>query len=99
VSARKRTLQKRDCKQIFGALSEYLDGELDPEFCATLEKHMKGCEPCEAFLATLKKTVDLCRESSVPLPKPLPVSPQVRQKMQVAYAEFEARMKDLKQGR
>jgi RNA polymerase sigma-70 factor (ECF subfamily) len=51
----------RSCREIFAALSDYLDKELDPVLCAKLEKHMVGCHPCEAFLAELERTVQRCR--------------------------------------
>jgi RNA polymerase sigma-70 factor, ECF subfamily len=60
----------RRCKQIFAALSEYLDQTLDPEMCNELEKHLSGCQPCEVFLADLEKTVEKCRKFN-PSCKPL----------------------------
>jgi RNA polymerase sigma-70 factor (ECF subfamily) len=60
----------RRCKQIFAALSEYLDQTLDPEMCEELEKHLSSCQPCEAFLADLEKTVEQCRKFD-PSCKPL----------------------------
>ena len=51
----------RRCRQIFAALSDYLDQTLDPTMCDELEKHMEGCTPCEAFLADLELTVERCR--------------------------------------
>jgi mycothiol system anti-sigma-R factor len=47
----------RDCREIFERLSEYLDQELDPELCSKIEGHLDGCEPCEAFLESLRRTV------------------------------------------
>jgi RNA polymerase sigma-70 factor, ECF subfamily len=51
----------RRCRQIFAALSEYLDETLDPEMCDELEKHLSGCQPCEAFLSDLEQAVERCR--------------------------------------
>lgn len=51
----------RSCREIFAALSDYLDKALDPKLCERLEKHMAGCTPCEAFLADLEHTVERCR--------------------------------------
>ena len=58
----------RNCKQMFAELSDYLDDELDDSLCAELEKHMDGCEPCQAFLASLEKSIERCRTAS---PDPL----------------------------
>lgn len=49
------------CRQIFAALSEYLDETLDPGMCDELEKHLAGCTPCEAFLSDLEQAVERCR--------------------------------------
>ncbi|HXE75477.1 MAG TPA: sigma-70 family RNA polymerase sigma factor [Candidatus Xenobia bacterium] len=48
----------RRCKELFAALSDYLDGALDPKLCEELEKHLAGCRPCEAFLHSLERTVE-----------------------------------------
>jgi RNA polymerase sigma-70 factor (ECF subfamily) len=50
-------VRPRRCKEMFAELSDYLDGQLDETFCEELEQHMDGCEPCQAFLATLEATV------------------------------------------
>jgi RNA polymerase sigma-70 factor, ECF subfamily len=64
------------CRRIFAALSEYLDGELPATNCRELERHLKGCKPCLAFLATLKTTIQACRD--LPVPKVPPPSSRVR---------------------
>ncbi len=50
------------CKELFARLSEYLDGELDPEFCSRLEGHIEDCPPCVAFLESLRRTVEAARD-------------------------------------
>jgi len=52
------------CKAMFAELSDYLDEQLDDSLCEEFERHMAGCEPCQAFIATLKATVEQCRKSS-----------------------------------
>jgi hypothetical protein len=54
---------KLSCREIFENLSAYIDAELDPSLCEEIEKHMEGCNPCVAFLNTLKKTVVLYKYS------------------------------------
>jgi RNA polymerase sigma-70 factor, ECF subfamily len=51
------------CKEMFAELSNYLDEELDDSLCQELEKHMDGCEPCKAFLASLEETIQSCRHA------------------------------------
>ena len=51
---------------MFGRLSAYLDGELPRDLCRNIQRHLAGCRNCEAFLNTLRKTVDLCRKQPRP---------------------------------
>jgi anti-sigma factor RsiW len=61
----------RRCKQIFAALSAYLDGELPVRDCRELERHLRGCKPCLAYLQTLKTTIQACqRYGLVKVPRP-----------------------------
>lgn len=46
------------CKRIFAALSEYLDEHVDQSMCTEIEKHISGCQPCEAFIADLERTIE-----------------------------------------
>jgi RNA polymerase sigma-70 factor, ECF subfamily len=56
------------CKAIFAELSDYLDEQLDDSLCEELEKHLHGCAPCKAFLATLEATIEACRNSAAERP-------------------------------
>ena len=47
----------QSCREMFAALSDYLDEELDDSLCSELEKHMSGCVPCEAFVQDLRLTI------------------------------------------
>lgn len=51
------------CKAMFAELSNYLDEQLDDSVCEELERHLNGCGPCQAFLASLKETIEQCRRS------------------------------------
>ena len=56
------------CKAMFAELSNYLDEQLDDSLCEELERHLGGCEPCKAFLSSLKATVEQCRRSPTESP-------------------------------
>lgn len=56
-------LRPARCKAMFAELSEYLDEQLDDSLCEELERHMDGCQPCQAFIATLEATIEQCRRS------------------------------------
>jgi anti-sigma factor RsiW len=51
----------KHCVAMFEKLSEYIDGELDGLTRRQIEKHIDGCLSCKYCLATLKKTVKLCK--------------------------------------
>jgi anti-sigma factor RsiW len=55
------------CREMLERLSEYLDGELNPSVCAGIESHMADCEPCVAFLRSLRHTV--AQIGSLPQPR------------------------------
>ncbi len=55
-------VRPRRCKEMFAELSDYLDDQLDDSLCEELEKHLGGCEPCQAFLSSLEATVDQMRK-------------------------------------
>lgn len=50
-----------ECNEQLDCLSEYLDGELDPELCAEIERHMAECGDCRIVVDTLRKTISLYR--------------------------------------
>src|SRR5919198_1373768 len=56
-------LRPARCKAMFAELSDYLDEQLDDSMCEELERHMDGCGPCQAFVATLEATIEQCRRS------------------------------------
>jgi len=60
----------KHCLELFDRLSEYLDNELDEVACTEIEKHVKACVPCFVCLQTLKRTIDLCKQTeNRPVPK------------------------------
>lgn len=48
-----------NCHHLLGALSDYLDGELESQVCAELETHLAGCEKCRVVVDTLRRMVSL----------------------------------------
>ena len=45
------------CRRLFAALSDYTDGVVDDAVCEEMDRHINQCEPCQAFLASLKQAV------------------------------------------
>jgi hypothetical protein len=62
----------KDCLEMFEKLSEYLDQELDETTCREIEKHAEECIKCNVCLETLKRTIEICKQTeSKPVPKDL----------------------------
>ena len=70
------------CRQVVDKISEYLDGELDPELVRELERHLEHCEDCRVVVDTTRKTVDVFCHTE---PAPLPVD--VRERLNQMFAE------------
>ncbi|HOP76049.1 MAG: zf-HC2 domain-containing protein [Thermogutta sp.] len=47
------------CDELLAALNAYIDGEIDPQVCAELSRHLEGCNPCRVVIDTLRKTITL----------------------------------------
>jgi len=52
-----------ECKQLMSNLSDYLDGDLQPELCVTIAEHMKNCENCRIVVNTLRKTIEIYKNT------------------------------------
>ena len=44
------------CRDVIELLDDYVEGALAPEDVSALERHLAGCLPCRAYLATYRKT-------------------------------------------
>lgn len=56
---------KRTCEDVAAVLREYLDGSLDPELTAIIERHLQDCPDCTAFTRTYAEVVKLTGELPV----------------------------------
>lgn len=61
----KKPRRSQQCREIFGNLSEYMDGELPPSDCDRLRRHIDACPACVAFIQDLKRAIDRCRSLEV----------------------------------
>ena len=55
-----------ECRELFGNLSEYLDGRVEPLTCEQMRSHIEACPSCVAFLRDLRSAIDRCRSLQVP---------------------------------
>lgn len=49
------------CREMAEHLSDYLDGELAASLTALIDAHRGECPPCEAFIRTLARSVEVVR--------------------------------------
>jgi len=54
-----------ECKDLLGALSEYLDGNEQSVLCAELREHMAGCDKCRLVVDSAKRTIELYRGDEI----------------------------------
>lgn len=49
------------CREMAEWVSDYLDGDLAASLRDMIDRHRGNCPPCEAFVRTLARTVELIR--------------------------------------
>lgn len=52
-------MEKHNCRELLGNLSEYVDGSLGNEICKEIERHLQECEDCRIVVDSLRKTIYL----------------------------------------
>lgn len=53
------------CLHVWREISNYIDGEIDPELRQRMEEHFKGCEHCSAILNGARNVVRLVGDGRV----------------------------------
>jgi anti-sigma factor RsiW len=54
-----------ECKHVWDQISGYLDGTLDPEMLAMVQKHLEHCEICSAILDSTRNILILTADDRV----------------------------------
>jgi RNA polymerase sigma-70 factor, ECF subfamily len=75
------------CPDILSLFSKYLEGEISPEVCATMERHLESCPRCRTACDSLRRTLALCHTSGATVVVPAAVQASVK----VALKDFLAR--------
>ena len=71
-------MNHENCHELLDSLSDFIDGELGPDLCTKIERHLEGCENCRIVVDSLRKTVSLYHETSEETPA---VPDEVRQRL------------------
>jgi predicted anti-sigma-YlaC factor YlaD len=53
------------CRDIYLAVSSYLEGDVDPQFRKTIEEHIKDCDHCSAIYDGTMNVLRLVAEDRV----------------------------------
>jgi RNA polymerase sigma-70 factor (ECF subfamily) len=75
------------CPDILSTFSKYLEGEISPDVCATMERHLESCSRCRIACDSLRRTLALCHTSAATVVVPAAVQASVR----VALKDFLAK--------
>ena len=60
---------KLSCREAIALLGDFLEAAFGPSQLAELERHLAGCDPCQAYLATYRRTRELtARTERVEMP-------------------------------
>jgi RNA polymerase sigma-70 factor (ECF subfamily) len=54
------------CPDVVRLLSRHLEGEISPETCAEMERHVAACAGCRGACDSLRETLRVCRSSPSP---------------------------------
>lgn len=54
-----------DCKHVWEHISAYIDGEVEAELRATIDRHLETCEICSAVLDSTRNVVVLMADERV----------------------------------
>jgi anti-sigma factor RsiW len=50
-----------NCTDFLAKLTDYFDGQIDPELLAEVREHLGSCHHCEVVVDTTRKTIDIYR--------------------------------------
>jgi len=53
-----------DCRYLMGSLSEFVDGSLEIDVCAEIDRHLAECDDCRIVVDSLQKTIYLYHASA-----------------------------------
>lgn len=70
-----------NCEQMWREVSDYLDGEVDPELKAAIEEHVQGCQRCTAVLDGMRNVVELYGDERM-MEVPLGYSRRLHQRLE-----------------
>jgi len=75
-----------NCPDVLTLFTKHLEGEIGPEVCAAMERHLEGCDRCRGACDSFKRVLALCQTAPA-----TPVPPDVQRSVRRALQDFLAR--------
>lgn len=69
------------CEEVWREISDYLEGEVDPNLRAAIEEHLRGCKHCTAVLDGTRNVIQLYGDDRM-VEVPLGFSHRLQQKLE-----------------
>ena len=69
------------CPDVVTLFSQHLEGDIDPDACATMEAHLAHCSHCRHACESLRRTLATCRQLPTP-DVPAPIAASIRAAIQ-----------------
>lgn len=73
------------CKDLLGALAEYLDGNEQALVCEELRRHMATCERCRVVVDSSRKTIELFKDEDLVAEIPVESSSRIHRNLAEAW--------------
>jgi len=87
VPAEPAAAPRGTCPDILTLFSRYLEDEISPDVCATMERHLAGCPRCRTACDSLKRTLALCHTAGAEVRVPDAVQASVKAALRGVLAE------------
>jgi len=78
VTAEPAAAPRGPCPDILTLFSRYLEDEISPAVCTTMERHLESCAKCRTACDSLKRTLALCHTAGADVRVPLAVQASVK---------------------
>lgn len=83
-------LASKNCWRVLDRLSDYLDGELDPETTAEVRRHLQECLSCGSSAEALRRIMERCHRYGTEV-RPHPLTAASREQLRRAWQAAVAR--------
>jgi RNA polymerase sigma-70 factor (ECF subfamily) len=87
LSAEPSVAPRGPCPDILTLFSRYLEDEISPAVCTTMERHLENCARCRTACDSLKRTLALCHTAGADVLVPVAVQASVKRALRDVLAK------------